>query len=546
MARTLVVVEEVSGRNLKWLRANCRDTWQVVCLDKDDLARLEFAADRQAVDLRPYVSELTDMSLALMDREPDRLEPAARTLSGILKLDISLALRRYLLNTYYLRRARVAKIQSLGRTGERDWLYVDRDTVTGSEGFLNVRPTAVRWMRCRPLGNFVYRAAGSLKSLFRRRPGRADLLLNVIPATARRLHGILEQMHASGVNLAAVDKSNGRILYGPTQRARRAGDRFYKYALRALLGYARFLRSAAGTNVLLARFMSVALAKKYETLDLYAQFRCRTIVVEDEYDLFQSIVCRLLRDRDVSVLNIMHGEKTYGLRDAMAEHDEFLVWGEYYRALFERLRYRGRQITVVGNPAYDQINDYQPATDELLQIRESHRKVISVYTQVTTGTASVEWQSRMLRDICEYVRNKPDVFVFVRRHPYEYKCPTLDYDRIIGALANVRMCGKEVPLYDLVCISDVVATPYSTVGLEGILFRKNVLYFNYGGIDDLVPYPGEGAAIEIRESGRCAGALDALLEGTVELDHQKTIDLHANGLDGRAAEHVREKIMKHL
>ena len=542
----LVVIEKLNARNLNWLKRNYRKGWDIFCLDKADRGLLDFADDFRDCDLDSHFLELTDLALEQIDADTDRIDALAKKLSAIVRIDVSLALQRYLLNTYYLRRARVAKIKSLLDLPEADWLYVDRDTATRSEGFLNISAMQGPLAGLRPLGNFCYWAIHDFKHAFKPRVKPVDLLLKITPGTAVRLRGMLESLGDSDLRVTAVDRSNGRVLYGPDQKASFAHDRFHKYVFHALSDYVRFLCSSMRSNVLLARFVSLALFEKYHTQSLYSRFRCRMIVVDDEYDLFQSIAYRMLKQRDVYVLNVMHGEKLYELRDMLAEHDNCLVWGEYYRKLFEKLRYQGKEITVVGNPAYDCISNYEVSNQELLKIRKSYRKIISVYTQVATGCGSLECQSRMLDDTCNYVRDKPDVYVFVKRHPYEYKRPTLDYDAIIGGLPNVGMYGRDLPLYDLVSISDVIITPYSTVGLEGILFRKNVLYVNYGHIDNLLPYPDEGGAMEIRESDECSAALDALLDGAVRLNHQNTIDLHANGANGQAARSIRDEIVKRL
>lgn len=282
------------------------------------------------------------------------------------------------------------------------------------------------------------------------------------------------------------------------------------------------------------------------TKNLCKQFQFRIAFLQNEYDTFQSVAYHQLKENGAVVLDYMHGEKMYMLRDALPEYDHLLVWGGYYRDLFEKLKHRAKKITVVGNVAYDRIGDHEVANAELLKVRSFHRKIISVYPQPTYGLASVEWQTQMMIDVCSYVKDRSDVFVFVKHHPNEFNYPTPDYDEIVGDLPNIERCYEEYELHDLIAVSDLILTPYSTVGLEAILLRKNVMYLNYGAVEHLVPYAVEGSAIEINDSAEFEYYVDGLLNGTIELEKQKTIDRHANGLDGQAAQHIYDEIVKYL
>ena len=544
MGNMLVVIEEVNRKNLKWIRNHYQENWKVFCLNKDDEALLDFVDDCETVDLSPYISALTETSFELLASELGKIDPIARRLSSILKLDVSTALHRYLLNNYYIKKARIAKIKSLYDLGECHVMYVDRNYII-HDGFLDAVFLGSR-SKYRPLVGLCYRALKSLKNALKFSNKKTDVLFPLETTGFRNLSSLLNLMRTSGVHFTVVDKTYRNVLYGPAQNAAYVCDRFYMHCFGAMRDYARCLNSHIVQGLFLSNFMYSALISKYTSQDLYDQFQFKVILFQNEYDVFQSIAYHQLKKNGVTVLGFMHGEKVYTVQGgALVEYDNFLVWGEYYKNLFEKLMYRGKKITVVGNPAYDRIAGYKVTNAELLQIRNSYKKIISVYTQSSYGVP-VERQTQIVSDVCNYVRDKPDVCVFVKHHPYEFRYPTPDYDAIICDLQNVKRCHKEYELYDLIAISDLILTPHSTVGLEAILFRKNVMYLNYGAVKHFLPYALEGSAIELNDSTEFGYYVDGLLSGSIELDQQNTINLHANGLDGQATQHSYDVVARHL
>jgi len=543
MEPALVIIEELNEKNLKWIEEHYQKNWKIFCLNKAGKDLLDFADHCETVDLAQYFFDLTETSLQLLESELDRVDPIARMISSILKLDVSTALYRYLLENYYLKKARIAKIKSLYGLDEYEAVYVDRNYVI-FDGFLSILSLRRKLSKYRPFVSLFYRLFKSLKNVPKSSAKSVKLLLFVSPVEFHNSRDLIDLFRSSDVEFTILDALAKDTLYGPPQDNSRICSKFYRYFLRAICDYLRSLNSQHDS--FFSYFMYRALLHQYTAQDLYHQFHPKVILSSDEDDIYQSINYHQLKKNRVVVLNFMHGEKMYMLRDALAKYDDFLVWGEYYKDLFEKLRYRGEKITIVGNLGYGKINGYEVTNADLQEIRNLHKKIISVYPQPTYGLASVEWQTQMMSDVCSYARDRADVFVLVKHHPNEFRYPTPDYDEVIGDLQNVKRCHNEYELYDLIAISDLILTPYSTVGLEAILFGKNVVYLNYGAVKHLVPYALEGSAIEISNNTEFEYYIDALLSGTIKLNQQKTINTHANGLDSQGTQRMYDHIVKHL
>ncbi len=542
MGDMVVVVEDLNKKGLKWLKEHYQRSWRIFCLNKEDKTLLDFADHCEVVDLIPYSCDFTETSLRLFESELDLICPIAEKLSSILGLDVSTALYRYLLENHYIKKARIAKIKSLYNLSAFKTMYVDSIDIT-YDGFLNILPLS-KYRPLIPLYRGLLRSLLSLKNILKSRKKAVELLLYLSPTEFYNSRELLDLLRASGVEFTIVDKMGENMVYGLPQDNSPISSKLYRYLPHILRGCSRSLSTQHCPFV--SYFMSAALRYKYSTEDIYYQFRPKVILFGNEPNIYQSIGYHQLKKNGVVVLNFMHGEKLCLLRDALAEYDDFLVWGKYYADLFEKLRYRGRKITVVGNPGYDRINSYKVTNAELLGIRKSYKKILSVYTQPSYGLSSVEWHTQMMTDVCNYVRDRSDILVLVKHHPSEFKFSTADYGKIIGDLQNVKRCYGEYELYDLIAVSDLVLTLYSTVGLEAILFRKNVMYLNYGCVRGLIPYTLEGSAIELNDSTEFEYYVSGLLSGTIKLNQENTISIHANALDGQATQHMYDNIVKYL
>jgi hypothetical protein len=547
MRNKLIIIEELSRKNLKWLKKHCRTDYTIFCINQSDNSVLNFVKDCKFVNLASYYFELTEISFELLESEIDRVNLFVKELSSLLKLDVSTALYRYLLGNYYIKKARVEKIKSLYDLDKYEAIYVDKNHII-CEGFFNVLSLRPKLSKYYTFVLLCFRSIKSLKNIIKSNGNKVDLLLFIDSGEYGYLSKVPNMLRTANVNFMAVDKTgNNRKVCDLNQHNGYIYDRFYKYFFKAAYNQLKCINSRRIS--FFSSFVYNSLFAKSFFQELYIQFHPRVVLFANEYDIFQSIGYHQLKKNDVVALNFMHGEKMYMLRDALAEYDDYMVWGDYYKHLFDRLRYRGKRISVTGNPTHDAIINYQVTDKELINIRKSHKKVISVYTQSLKSPERLltkEWVTQMITDICDYARHRRDVFVFVKNHSNELSFSAIDYDKIIGSLQNVKRCCKEYKLYDLVTISDLILTPYSTVGLEAILFGKNVIYLNYGAVRNLIPYALENSAIELNDNINFEYYVDRLLDGSIKLNRQKTIELHANGLDGHSAQHVFEQIIKYL
>lgn len=539
----MLVVEEMNEKNLKWIESHYQKGWKIYCLKEGDKKHLDFVDDCEFIDLEPYHYNMTKETLKLMEAELNQIDPIARELSSALNIDVSPAINRYLMRNYYYKKAKIKKIESIYSLKNTKAIYVGKNYII-NDGFLNILPLDHKLSKYRLLLSLCLKAVRSLKNILKFKGNKADILFLMDRIEYQNIYSVLKVLDNLGVKYVVVDKSYENTLEDQVRNAEYFSDKFYKYFLSAVICYGKSLSYRYINNILLLNFIHTCITEKYRSQDLFDQFQFQVILSHNEYYIYQGIYYHQFKKNGSTVLNFMHGDKALELKDVMTIYDDFLVWGEYYKKHFEELRYKGKKITVVGSPAFDKINDYKLQNVKLLEIKATYKNIISLYPEGREARSEFRNdQIQMVNDIYNYARYRPNVFVFIKKHPVG---GDFLYFNEIDNLKNIRICESEYELYDLISISDLIISTHSTVGLEGILFKKNVIYINYKGYKNRFPYWREGSVVEVNNRADFDYSVDGLLNETIELDPLKTIKLHANGLDGQATKHFYDEIVKYL
>ena len=77
----------------------------------------------------------------------------------------------------------------------------------------------------------------------------------------------------------------------------------------------------------------------------------QAIVVCGEYSFTSSVLTDYCKNKGVSHINVMHGEKLYYIRDSFFRFDRCYVWDEYYAELFKELRVDKNQFLIEVPPS---------------------------------------------------------------------------------------------------------------------------------------------------------------------------------------------------
>ena len=85
-------------------------------------------------------------------------------------------------------------------------------------------------------------------------------------------------------------------------------------------------------------FLLKAMVKIARYSYLIRKWRPKALIVCNEYSFTSSIMTEYCNRNNVELINVMHGEKLFSLKDSFFRFNKCFVWNEYYIGLFKKLR----------------------------------------------------------------------------------------------------------------------------------------------------------------------------------------------------------------
>lgn len=185
----------------------------------------------------------------------------------------------------------------------------------------------------------------------------------------------------------------------------------------------------------------------------------------NEYSFVSPRTYEICSDNNVSLVNVMHGEKLFDIVDAYSIYHKVVCWHERYVKLFISLRWTFEEALICSPYPLE-----RPQEIENLPGNEDHNKNFSVCYYLQGNLQEVEGSLATLK---KYFHS-----IYVRPHPKYTDKPILDYEP--DPFADIN---ESIKSYDYVC------SAYSTILLQALPARTGIL------LDDLTD-------TFARESGR--------------------------------------------
>ena len=511
------------------------------------------------MDMNNQYLQVLGLAFQLLDRAESDLDATAAQLSDIFQLDLNWLTRRLLLNDLFVREARLIlaedKVRQLQGINEVMIFIRGSELLEGKNNLV----------RCRDFKDFfrpvkmywdLIRAVLANIEIKPKKTADGKIICVTYPGYFKLIEDSLKMINNQWGALLAI-----KDLYAP-ERRKKVNAEGYEY-----------LRTKAKFNVgilpdYIVKYRLIKKLRKYPKVfqsrlidimirkagaEYIAKYhRPKLILAKNEYEVFENLEYAVFKKNNVKYVHYMHGDKIFDVYEAYAESDTFLVWGEYYQELLNKLRCRSR-IAVVGNQKMEKMaSSAAGQVKQLKQIRNSYGKIISVYMQSSNGPHDCVRQEKMLNAVINAARQQNGVFLIIKHHPLEFQHKTPDYERIIAPIKErvLRVKGEEIDLAETIMAADLIITPSSVVGLEAILLEKLVLFVNLSSIPGLVIYPEHNLAQEVtREEEIEPMVAKLLLEGEnirQGIDFPYARRYWANGLKGNSADLFYKEIEKVL
>ena len=173
------------------------------------------------------------------------------------------------------------------------------------------------------------------------------------------------------------------------------------------------------------------------------KYKPQAIISCSEYAYTAPILTEYCHTRGVKLINVMHGEKMYYMRDSFAHYDEFYVWDQHYVDLLTDLGAEKEQFRVE-----------LPGS-----MRITNQDNISVQYDYTYYLQNESHEAlQTIANALKSLRNKGQR-VSVRPHP---RFSDLNLVKELFDFANIEDC-KAVPIKQSLLQTKVVLSLYSTV-----------------------------------------------------------------------------------
>lgn len=234
------------------------------------------------------------------------------------------------------------------------------------------------------------------------------------------------------------------------------------------------------------------------------------------------------------------------------------IWSEHQKEVFKERGGIPEKLVITGSPMHDLIfqknmensDEIKNKVCKLLNINENN-EIILFATQplFKDNVCTFEEQRWVIELIIKAVSNFDWYVLVLKLHPresleeYAYldKHPLKNRFRLVGE--------TDADLYDLIQASRLVMTPFSTVGLDAMLFGKDIITINTVGPRDSLGYAESGAAIGVyKEEDLIPAIKDALyneeIRDKLAEGRKKFVYEHAYKQDGKASKRVVDLVMQ--
>ncbi|MDD3626842.1 MAG: hypothetical protein PHV06_05935 [bacterium] len=206
----------------------------------------------------------------------------------------------------------------------------------------------------------------------------------------------------------------------------------------------------------------------------------------------QKLLIENFQKHNIPVYMIQHG--IYGELEPPIEADYFFIWGDYMEKLLRSYRNEKLQTIKTGNYLY---KNYLEKKKEILSAKERFekmykikldKKVMVFVTQPNdNGFLDNDTYENLIPLLSEMKNYMDDWNLIIKIHPRED-------EKIYSKILNSLGLSKKVILtrwfnpYELLTFSDRIVFMYSTMGLDGIAFDKEVILINLTQFTDPINF----------------------------------------------------------
>lgn len=236
--------------------------------------------------------------------------------------------------------------------------------------------------------------------------------------------------------------------------------------------------------------------------------------------------------------------------------DRYVAWGEASVNWYGKFGNSSDNFEITGNARFDILLNWKTKLSKQKLCKwfnlDENKGIILFATQQINKFSSF-WTDDiflvMTDKLLKAMQQIPNKQLIVKVDPYEDIKPYKK--RIRESSYNNAIAIRDIDIYTLISLSELVMTLDSTVALEAMIFDKPVIIFNLMKRQDRVPYAGKGAAIAVYKDEDLVPAIkkaltDGEIKSQLKIGRDRFIGEYAYKLDGKAGERISNLIKCYL
>lgn len=313
-------------------------------------------------------------------------------------------------------------------------------------------------------------------------------------------------------------------------------------------------------NQRLSTFFSESLPRIITNIDrletLLKARKIRLAVLRNDVRELEKTIILTLRLAKIPSLVIQHGILAECNGHNILLADKFAAWGNASVDWYVKFNNPRERFIITGNPRFDILTDWRPKFSkkqlcQRLNLDEDKGIILLVPQQINKFSSF--WTDdlflTMTDKILSAMEQFPDKQLIIKVDPYE---ELAGYKQRLAKNSH-KNCAvvKDIDIYTLIFLSELIVTMDSTVGLEAMVFDKPLIVVNLTKRKDRVPYAEKEAAVGIYQDANLASAIKKALtdEKTIlQLNNgrKRFIKEYAYVVDGKAGERIAQLIQDYL
>ncbi len=274
---------------------------------------------------------------------------------------------------------------------------------------------------------------------------------------------------------------------------------------------------------------------------------------------FERALCYLAHQKGIPTMVVQHGIQAERRGHDKIYAEKYLVWGAAHKERYITWGNAPDKIVVTGNPEFDRFNsthyDYDQIKDTIISKLglNKEKKIIVFATRSNwenywfSAFRFTDSETMHFRELVKALDSMDtQCQLILKVHPGEIHDDI--YQKVLDDLHHKLSVTitKDIGLDNLLVASDLLVSTGSTVALEALILKKQVVIINFTSRQDLIPYVNSNNASGIYDKQKLSKYLSTTIssKGNNYSVNDQFIHDYAFSMDGNSTKRVMDEIKK--